>query len=448
MGDIVSKDILGNPLSYGDTAAIAAYDAAADKLLAYKADPLADIDAVIASHPRFVMARLLRAGMIATAGDTALAGMLRETLDGAREMMGTANARERAHLAALEALGEGDGARAADLWGRILFDHPRDTAALQFAHLSDFIAGQSAMLRDRPSWALRALDEKTPRHHFALGMRAFGLEECGEYDAAQRAGERAVAMGPHDAWSAHAVAHVHEMRGDTKAGIAWLESTSAGWAPENVFAFHIWWHLALLHLDRGDMAAALALYDAKVRPANSDNALELVDATAMLWRISALGGDTGGRWAPLAKRWESRIGHGGYTFNDAHAVMAFASAGRFDLAEAQIETLRRAARGGGEVAAMAAQVGVPLALGLLAFARGEYRPAFDRLIEVRPRAVRFGGSHAQRDLIAWTAVEAALRAGDERTASALIAERLAAKPASAVNLGWRKRVEATTRRAA
>lgn len=444
----MGKDILGNALSYDDASAIAAFDAASDKFLAYRADPVADIDAVLTAHPRFVMARLLRAGILATAGDTALAGELGATLDAARGFAGAANERERAHLAACEAMAAGDCARASDLWGRILFDHPRDTAALQFAHLADFFAGQSAMLRDRPSWTLRALDDKAPRHHFALGMRAFGLEECGEYDAARRAGERAVAMAPHDAWSAHAVAHVHEMRGDTDEGIAWLDRTSSGWAPENLFAFHNWWHLALLHLDRGDTTRALALYDEKVRPADSDNALELIDATAMLWRIWTIGGDVGARWAPLAARWAARIEHGGYAFNDAHAIMAFVGAGKIELANAQRATLRRAAQGAGENAAMSARVGLPLAEGLIAFGEGRYAEALDRLLIARPVAVRFGGSNAQRDAIAWTATEAAVRANVGETARALIAERLAAKPRSAVNLDWRRRAEAGTKRAA
>jgi hypothetical protein len=48
-----------------------------------------------------------------------------------------------------------------------------------------------------------------------------------------------------------------------------------------------------------------------------------------------------------------------------------------------------------------------------------------RLIRpVREIAQRFGGSHAQRDLIDLTLIEAALRAGQHHLAAALCAERL------------------------
>jgi Flp pilus assembly protein TadD len=48
---------------------------------------------------------------------------------------------------------------------------------------------------------------------------------------------------------------------------------------------------------------------------------------------------------------------------------------------------------------------------------------------------RLGGSHAQRDIIAWTLVEAALRSGDGDLALALANERCQLKPSSPQN--WR-----------
>ena len=43
---------------------------------------------------------------------------------------------------------------------------------------------------------------------------------------------------------------------------------------------------------------------------------------------------------------------------------------------------------------------------------------------------RFGGSHAQRDVIDLTLIEAALRAGQQSIATALASERLAMRPKS------------------
>ncbi|MBL8445595.1 MAG: tetratricopeptide repeat protein, partial [Zoogloeaceae bacterium] len=51
-----------------------------------------------------------------------------------------------------------------------------------------------------------------------------------------------------------------------------------------------------------------------------------------------------------------------------------------------------------------------------------------RLIRpIREIAHRFGGSHAQRDLLDLTLIEAALRAGRQPLATALCAERLQAR---------------------
>jgi hypothetical protein len=49
---------------------------------------------------------------------------------------------------------------------------------------------------------------------------------------------------------------------------------------------------------------------------------------------------------------------------------------------------------------------------------------------VRGIANRFGGSHAQRDVLDLTLIEAALRAGQQDLAKALAAERTTAKPDS------------------
>ena len=82
-------------------------------------------------------------------------------------------------------------------------------------------------------------------------------------------------------------------------------------------------------------------------------------------------------------------------------------------------------------ARMTRDVGVPLARGLAAFARGRYAEAIDAIEPVRDIAHRFGGSHAQRDVLTLTLIEAAIRGGDGARARHYTAERLMHKPASA-----------------
>lgn len=56
---------------------------------------------------------------------------------------------------------------------------------------------------------------------------------------------------------------------------------------------------------------------------------------------------------------------------------------------------------------------------------------------LRANANRFGGSHAQRDVLSWTLTEAAIRLGNRELAEALVAERLALKPESSINCAWK-----------
>ena len=88
---------------------------------------------------------------------------------------------------------------------------------------------------------------------------------------------------------------------------------------------------------------------------------------------------------------------------------------------------------------MAREVGLPLMRGLLAWARGDGDAAAEALYGVRTIAARFGGSHAQRDIIDLTLLEAALRSGDHGLAQTLAAERADAKHDSPLAAMFAKR---------
>ncbi|MBN9547589.1 MAG: tetratricopeptide repeat protein, partial [Alphaproteobacteria bacterium] len=94
------------------------------------------------------------------------------------------------------------------------------------------------------------------------------------------------------------------------------------------------------------------------------------------------------------------------------------------------ETQREAMRGNDDNAAFTRDVGPPLTRAIKAFGEGNYDEAVRLIRPIRSIAHRFGGSHAQRDVIDLTLIEAALRAGDATLARALTAERQFARPAS------------------
>ena len=441
---MTTTDLRGNPLSCG-AAAARRLDAAIMKLHAYQADPVADIDALLVEHPDCVMAHAVRAGILATATDRAFEGELLASLAAAEALAPRANARERAYVAAARHWAAGDLGAATETWGGIAIAHPADLLAVQLAQLGDFYLGQSRMLRDRVARVLPRWSAEMPGYGFLLGMHAFGLEECGDHARAEAAGREAVARNPRDGWAAHAVAHVMEMQGRVAEGAAFMTDTAPGWSPDSLFAFHNWWHVALFRIDLGDVAGALALFDERVSAGGFGQALEAIDGSALLWRLWVLGHDVGDRWSRLAPAWSQRLDHGIYAFNDVHAMMAFVATGDAAAQREVIATLVRVAEGRGTNAMMSRDVGLPIVRGLAAFGQGDFAGAVAHILPVRGIANRFGGSHAQRDVLSWTLCEAAIRAGDARMAEAMVAERLALKEGSPVAQGWAVRARALAR---
>ena len=416
----------GDVLTGASALAAERYESALEAFYCYAGDPLALLEEALADSPQFVMGHALKAylTMIGTNAEAVALGV--QALARAKGL--PANDRERGHLVALAHLRDGE-LKAA---GRVLEDlaiaNPRDGLALQVGHLVDFLVGDSRMLRDRIGRALPSWSPAAPGYHAVLGMHAFGLEESGQYGRAEEAARRSLDLNPHNGWSWHAVAHVMEMQDRRRDGVAWFRGDLPAWTGDSFFQVHNWWHLALFHLGLGEVDEVLALYDGPIWGAKSDMAFDMVDAAALLWRLHLRGVDLGERWAPLADAYEAKIDKGTYAFDDAHAMMAFVGAGRPEAARALLDLQRQVLASGRDNAGFVRDVGLPVMEALHAFGEGRYALTLDRLRDVRSRAARFGGSHAQRDVIDLTIIEAAARNGDLPLRDALLAERANALP--------------------
>ncbi|MGI6851192.1 tetratricopeptide repeat protein [Mesorhizobium sp. 1B3] len=422
------RDCLGLPLTGATEASAVLYDRAVHELQCFVGDPVATIDAAIATSPGFVMAHAFKGYLFGLATEREATAVALDCHAAAVELGGTA--RERAHVAALGHLGRGRWHDAAALLEDLTIEMPRDALALQAGHQIDFFTGNARMLRDRLARALPAWDEAMPGYHAMLGMQAFGFEEMGDYVRAEALGRRATEIEPRDGWAQHAVAHVMEMQSRQRDGIAWMRANPDAWSRESFLQVHNWWHLALFHYDLGEIDEVLSLYDGPIFGSRSTIALNMVDASAILWRLHLGGVDVGGRWAALAENWAPKAKSANYAFNDAHAMMAFVGAGRSDLAATLIEAQRVAMESGGDNAAFTHDVGHPVTLAIRAFGEGNFAETVRLLRPIRSIAHRFGGSHAQRDVIDLTLIEAAFRAGMAQLATALSAERFAARPDS------------------
>jgi tetratricopeptide (TPR) repeat protein len=414
--------------------ALTLYEQALAQFQRYVGDPIDTIDQALAVSPDFVLGHAFRALVLMTYGERRFTERARVSVTSAEALLSRALPRERALVAAARTLVDGDWTRGCAILDRVLVDHPRDILAIQAAHLIDFFRGDSLNLRNRIARVLPHWSASVPGYSYLLGMYAFGLEECSQYPEAEDMARRALALEPRDGWAVHAATHVMEMQGRIDDGIAWLTSREADWAPDNTFAFHNWWHLALFYLDSARHADVLALYDTRIHSADApDPALQLVDATALLWRLYLEGVDVGDRANRVADNWAARLGteRGYYVFNDAHAMMAFAMAGREIEAEqlaADLEWTLEHATGINSI--MTRDVGLPICSAIRAFGHGRYADAIAALEPVRDIAARFGGSHAQRDVLTLTLIEAALRSGQPALAHHYLGERLVAKPAS------------------
>ncbi|MGW7486575.1 tetratricopeptide repeat protein [Streptomyces sp. NPDC054786] len=442
----MTADRHGHPMSDTGAEALGHYEQALDDLLFFRPRIAETSQAVLAASPRSVMGQTLAAylGVLGTEEKDAAAARdrfvrFRSGLDTER-----LTPRERMHVAAATAWLDGDLHGAGRTLGDLTVAFPRDVLALFAGHQRDFLTGDAQRLRDRVGGALDVWDEDDPHHGPLLGMYAFGLEESGHYERAEEVGLAALAQHPGDVWGIHGVVHTYEMRGRFTDGIRFLDARTDDWAQGSLLTVHNWWHYALYTLELGDTARVLEIYDSALHhDASAGVAMELLDAAALLWRLYLAQDEQSARWARLADAWESRQDGPHYAFNDAHAVMAYVGAGRFAQARRLVQDRENwvAAESGGSNRAMTAEVGLPVCRALIAYGQQEYGRAVDQLLPVRHRLNTFGGSHAQRDAIQRTLVEASLRAGRADLARTLLSERIHLRPVCPYNWSAKARLE-------
>jgi hypothetical protein len=199
------------------------------------------------------------------------------------------------------------------------------------------------------------------------------------------------------------------------------------WAAEdNFLKVHNWWHRALCHIELDDTAGALALFDHRL--AHVSSAQDLIDSSALLWRLDLSGIALCGRWDGIATAWQAHADANLSAFNDFHAAMAWLGAGRDALVTDHIARMAQA--GGNEAADWISGIGRSLVLGFQAFRQTRYDESVRLLWPARHIFGQFGGSHAQRDVIDRTLTKAALRGRIDGLAEALVNERLARRSQS------------------
>jgi len=295
---------------------------------------------------------------------------------------------------------------------------PSDALAFKLAHGIRFMCGDAPGMLRASTRAVHRFPAGAPLGSFVLGCHAFSLEEAGDYVAAEAVGLAAVEADASDAWGLHAVAHVYEMTGQALRGANWLEKTQADWQLCNNFGFHVAWHLALFRLELGEGDAALALYDAAIRPTPSDEFRDVANAVSLLVRIEQVGHSVGNRWQALGAHACNFADDDALVFAMLHRLVAAQKGGACTARTAIAQTLEALAKRPHDQGQIAARVGVKFEhlIGAQTADDGELDGVLAALPEI-------GGSHAQRDVFVRLLAERAFQRGDWTQVQRILAFR-------------------------
>ncbi|MBD3847643.1 tetratricopeptide repeat protein [Bosea sp. SSUT16] len=427
MSQPLYHDLSGDSLTIANDSARLAWNDTLEALLAHAAVTPEHLARTLASDPDFALAHAAKGLMLLSLARAELLGPARDCLATARSsaLLRPVTRREQMVIEALALWLDDAPRRAAERLEAILLAHPHDVLALKLSHGLRFMLGdQREMLATLNRFA-PAFGESHPLAGYVHGCYAFALEERGLYAEAERTGRHAVSLSPRDAWGRHAVAHVLEMTGRADEGVAWL-GDGREIAHANNLRFHIFWHLALFRLERGETAEVLRLYDDEIRAEPTDDYRDIANGASLLARLDYAGVDVGDRWEELAAKAEGRVQDGRLVFADLHYLLSLLGAGHRDAAESIAQSLVRDAHAHpSRERAEAARSGALAAHGLIAFSEGDHAEAARLLGAARSGLLAIGGSHAQRDLFEQAHIESLIRAGSHDLAARILEQRLA-----------------------
>jgi tetratricopeptide (TPR) repeat protein len=249
------------------------------------------------------------------------------------------------------------------------------------------------------------------------------LSETSQQRAAKPIIERSLAQHPHNAFAAHARAHLYYEDGERDDAIAFLHDWLPAYSRGGGLYGHLNWHLALFELQRGNVAEGFRLYTdafaSEDYPASA--ILKVVDATSFLWRSELAGHPRDPeRWRAIHDFAHRMFPQAGLPMVDWHVALADAATGddaALDARAREMDALLQAGR-------FPCGPAVPaLARGFAALQREDFAAAIEAIEPVLPERERICGSRAQVDLVEFTLLNAYLRAGRHDDAGRLVSER-------------------------
>ena len=422
-------DARGLPLSTQSATAAEHYVEGVERQLSLNARPEDCLQAAVEADPGFALAHadLAFVKLYQRKADEA-----RASVERARALVGGLFRRERQHVEAVGAMIDGPLSRAEALLGEHLAEFPRDVLAAQMAYSLTNANGRI----DRRQQALGLLDELKPTYGddwWFLSAYAFVHHELDRFEESRRYAEQSLKRYPRNAHGAHSMAHVFYETADYRSGAGFLEPWLADYDRAAPFNCHLTWHLALFELSGGNEQRVIELYERAISPAAAQQRNTLEDSASLLWRYKIYGCSPRELpWGEVCEYAGKLTAKPGQAFLDAHAALAYAAMGDDAALGKLCDGLRALGAARND---LAGEVVLPLALGLRAFAQGDYDGAIQYIEPLGPQIVRIGGSHAQREVFEDTLLQAYFKTGRWEQAESLLRKRLSQR-SSPRDLVW------------
>jgi Tfp pilus assembly protein PilF len=398
-------------------------------------------ETAIAADPDFALAQAARARVHSLYAEGEAAKAKAAT---ARELVsGNGTAREQSHVNALAHAVEGQPSKSLACALIHLKEWPRD------AFILSLLLGAYGLLafsgRADHNQARVDLCEGSAHHYgddwWFLTYLGWAHTENGNVSIGRPITQRAIDLRRENGNAAHALSHAMFEDGSTADAEAFI----ADWLPiydrRGLLHGHMSWHHALLALEQGDAARALAIYLDRIQPKVTTAAplFAVVDSASFLWRLSVYGFTVPKElWDEAAAYAERSFPKSGISFVDVHLALVAAATGNRTGLEQRIGELERRLEEG----KLPQGFTVPaICRGVQAFAEADYASCVRILEPVAAEMLRIGGSHAQREVIEDTLLVALMKNDEPRKARALLDRRLHRRP-SPRDMRWRTNVSA------
>ena len=417
------KDRFGLPLSTHSQAAVDHWQEGVDRMLSQDYAPEEKLQQALDIDEGFALAHGCQAYVGMIRADAAAA---KASADRARELTPGISDREKQAIEAIGLWVDGKGPQSVALVREHLKEYPRDALMSRLAQRLYMLGCSGSGVPNFPGELYEMCKSIAPYcmdDWSFLSQYAFAHHETGRLDESLELAQRSLDMRPTNAVASHSATHVYFEKGDASSGDDFLGTWITCFDKRAPYHVHLSWHLALFRLALGHYQDAVDLYESDIRPSVvAKSPASLSDSASLMWRLQLYGKTPPPMpWEEVRDQAAPAADGNGPAFRDAHAALAFSACGDDEAMGRLMDRLGKLANQGN---ALAAEVTLPLAQGISAFAQGNYSEAV-RLLEPQMKQLeRIGGSHAQREVFEDTMLESYIRAEQFDKAREMLDERL------------------------